>query len=621
MSGPSTTDTTAPQDDAGYTRDDYAADLGLPVELLDELRIETITVNGHLVVRIPYFDTAMEEKAVRRRHARDGDLKFTWNKGDKPRLYGEWRLEAAREAGHIVICEGESDSQRLWAQGIPAAGVPGASSWKEAWAALLDGIETIYVVIEPDKGGQAMRRWLAKSAIRHRARLIEMPAAAKDPNALYLADPAGFERAWASLVEEAPPWRDIKDAEDAAEAEAAWELCRDLASCPDIPQRFVETLWRSGLVGEEHALKLLFLCLTSRLTERPVSAVMKAPSSAGKSFLVQTVLGYMPDAAHYDLTASSERALAYSQEPLEHRFLVVYEAAGMGEFASMLARTLLSEGCVRYETVESTPTGLVPRLIERKGPTGMLLTTTDIGIHPENETRMFSIPVNDTPAQTAAILRAQASGQRPTSEDVELWCALQVWLGAQPAEVIIPFAPALAELTRPVGLRLRRDFPAMLTLIATHALLHRATREQDDEGRIIATMDDYRAVHALVAEIIDAGVESSVPRSLRETVIAVEELKAENVYSVTYQRLAAKLGLDRSAARRRALQCIQRGLLVNDETRKGQPAKLKLGDGLPERDEAIVPTPEQLTAGAVAQVASAAPIPPLPPDGETEEIL
>ena len=60
----------------------------------------------------------------------------------------------------------------------------------------------------------------------------------------------------------------------------------------------------------------------------------------------------------------SEHALAYDQEPLQHRMLVIYEAAGMaGEMQSYLIRSLLSEGKVRYVTVEKTKAGLNSRLI------------------------------------------------------------------------------------------------------------------------------------------------------------------------------------------------------------------------------------------------------------------
>ncbi len=55
----------------------------------------------------------------------------------------------------------------------------------------------------------------------------------------------------------------------------------------------------------------------------------------------------------------SERFLVYDDRPIAHRMLVLHEAAGMsGEYSSYLIRTLVSEGCLRPGTVESTPEGL-----------------------------------------------------------------------------------------------------------------------------------------------------------------------------------------------------------------------------------------------------------------------
>ena len=71
-----------------------------------------------------------------------------WRKGDKPLLYGLSRLQEARDAGHVVLVEGESDAQTLWLHRFPALGVPGASNWREDRdAAHLDGIDEIYAVI------------------------------------------------------------------------------------------------------------------------------------------------------------------------------------------------------------------------------------------------------------------------------------------------------------------------------------------------------------------------------------------------------------------------------------------------------------------------------------------
>ena len=121
--------------------------------------------------------------------------------------------------------------------------------------------------------------------------------------------------------------------------------CEELALAPRILDRFADALESIGLVGEERAAKLLYLVLTTRFLPQPVSAVVKGPSSGGKSYVVATVLRFFPDNAHHDLTAMSERALAYSNESFKNRFIVVYEATGLrGDIASYLVRSLLSEG-------------------------------------------------------------------------------------------------------------------------------------------------------------------------------------------------------------------------------------------------------------------------------------
>ncbi len=86
------------------------------------------------------------------------------------------------------------------------------------------------------------------------------------------------------------------------------------------------------------------------------------------------------------------------------------------------------------------------------------------------------------------------------------------------------YAKVLAKLVPPSATRLRRDFGAILNLIRAHALLHQVTRKKDDKGRIIATYDDYAAVRDTVAEVIAQAVEATVPRTVLETVNAVQHL-------------------------------------------------------------------------------------------------
>jgi hypothetical protein len=598
----------------GCTLTAYAAAKCLPIGFLRGLDLADVSYLGRPAVRIPYVDLAGSQIATRFRLAltkgTDGDNRFAWKRGDKPQPYGLARLADAREAGHIVLDEGESDTQTLWFNKYPALGIPGADSWRKEWAKYLDGIALIYVVIEPDAGGAAVRRWLASSSIRDRARLVDL-GDFKDPSGLYLDDPARFRERFDASLAAAVPFEDAERAVAKSAGAAAWNVCQEVAESKSLLDRFADTLAKTGVVGERTTAKLLFLVFLSRLLDRPLSAVVKGPSSAGKSFLVERVSRFFPPSAYYALSAMSERALAYSTEPLAHRILVIYEAAGlMGDFASYLARSLLSEGRVRYETVEKTRDGLKPRLIEREGPTGLIVTTTRVSLHPENETRMLSLTVSDSTEQTAAILERLGDETDAVAIDLSAWHALQVWLESGERRVTIPFARDLTDRIPPVATRLRRDIPALLTMIRAHALLHRATRDRTVDGRIVATLEDYALVRELLASPIAVAVGATVTDEIRATVQAVATICTNETFAksgVNYAALGRALKLDRSTALRRAEVALERGYLRNLEDKPKKPARLVVGDPLPD-DVDILPAVNVLRGCAAKREMT--PIPP-----------
>jgi hypothetical protein len=287
-----------------------------------------------------------------------------------------------------------------------------------------------------------------------------------------------------------------------------------LASEDQILDRLAEALPGLGLVGEDRNAKIIYLAVTTRLLPRPVSVAIKGPSSGGKSFTIEQVLRLFPKDAYYELTGMSEKALIYSEEPLSHRMLVIYEAVALAsDFLSYLIRTLLSEGRIAWDTVEKTK--LKPVHIEKEGPTGLITTTTRIKLHPENETRLIAILADDTPEQTAGVLRRLAREDVP-SPDVEPWIALQRWIATAAHDVTIPYADKLAELIPPVAVRLRRDFTTVLNLIRAHAILHQANRARDAQGWIVATVVDYAQVRELVADLVSEGVGATVSGTMRD---------------------------------------------------------------------------------------------------------
>ncbi len=588
----------------GVTLAQYAEAKRLPVELLTGLGLEDVKYFKAPAVKIPYFLASGEDGPVRYRMRLqkrvNGDGRFTWRKGSKLVPYGVWRLADAIKARYVVLEEGESDAQTLWHHGIPALGIPGANNWRDDWAELLSSIPTIYVVVEPDKGGEALRAKMLASAMVDRISFVSL-GKHKDASGLHCADPDGFGVAFRAALDAAEPAREIVDAERDERESVAWAACARLAESCSILDELISDMQKLGAVGEATCAKLIYLAMTSRMFPRPVSVVVKGPSSAGKSFTTETVLRFFPDSAQYKLSGMSEKFLLYDETPLANKMMIFAEADGFnGDFQSYIVRTLLSEGRLIYGTVDrdgGDNAGMSPRLIEREGPTGAIITTTAIKLHPENETRLLSIPVDDTANQTASILAALADGSRNTV-DFTRWHALATWLEAGPHEVAIPFAPALATLIPPVAVRLRRDFGQLLALIRSHALLHRASRETA-EGAIVATIDDYAVVRGLVREIIGEAAAHTVPPTMRETVRAVEGLLSGSKAHASIGEIGRALKLDKASASRRVRAATAAGYLENAESKRGVAAKIVMADPLPEERE-LLPTPEVLHGCAVA---------------------
>jgi hypothetical protein len=151
----------------------------------------------------------------------------------------------------------------------------------------------------------------------------------------------------------------------------------------------------------------------------------------------------------------------------------------------------------------------------------------------------------------------------------------------------------LAGLVPPLAVRLRRDFKTVLTLVRAHALLHQALRRKDEHGRVAAEIEDYRVVRESIADLVAVGVEATVKPEVREVVQAVRALLKKGQEEVRQSELKSALQLDKSAISRRVADALDAGFLKNLEDRKGRPARLVLGDALPDNRE-VLPASEQL---------------------------
>ncbi len=625
------TDATAQPSVTGCTLQDLSIAKGLPVQFMTDEGWTDMYYCSAPAVRIPYKDADGRVTATRFRVGvnQDGE-RFKWKKGDRPCLYGLHELRDYDQSRPLYLVEGETDTATLWMHGLQAVGVPGSSTWQPEWSDYLAGFDQIYVVIEPDAGGATLLGRLSSSPLAEKTHVIRMgdlpqlgDAFVKDVNDLHRADPLTFAETIDSLTTSSIPLADALEEEAALRRAAAWDECSEIAVMTDIVGYVADVVGRE-VAGEDRIVRLLYLVATSRLLDQPASIAVKGPSSSGKSYVVKKVLEIFPSSAYLMLSGMSDKALAYMEEPLKHRCLIVAEAAGVtGEMADYLVRTLLSEGCIHYQTVGKNEEGPQGRLMTVEGPTSLIVTTTKVSLHAENETRLLSVTVNDSREQTRQILRVTAhrrNYQTMPYDDKGPLVAFQEWLHDAEHRVVVPFAGDLAELVSADACRMRRDFDTLITLVATHALIHQETRARDEQGRIVASLEDYRAVRELVADLIAEQLEAAVSPEVRETVDAVDQLKRQTAASVNTRQVAAYLNLENSAGFRRVQQALELGYLVNLEARPNRPYQLECGRPLPKEVD-VLPSVETLEACAVAprSASSAAPSPPSEPANVQDE--
>ena len=267
-----------------------------------------------------------------------------------------------------------------------------------------------------------------------------------------------------------------------------------------------------------------------------------------------------------------------------------------------LLRELISEGRILHSTAIRIGSEIVGQTIDKEGPVAFMVTTTKGRLHPENETRLLSLEIDDSEHQTRAVLKkvAQVEGLNngDSAIDYAPWHDFQRWLEAGTRSVVVLFADALALAIPPASVRLRRDFGQTLRAIKAHALLHRRHREIDEQGCIVADIEnDYATVrdlmNALIAESSGVAVKDTVQQTIDAVKLATVDLAKDE--GATAQAVAKLLKLDPSAAWRRLRSATAEGFLVNLETRARQPGRYRATGQQIEAVE-ILPPPDVIQA-------------------------
>lgn len=301
----------------------------------------------------------------------------------------------------------------------------------------------------------------------------------------------------------------------------------------NLVQRILADMESLGYMGEEEA-KLLGYCVSvSRLLDKPLSAIIQSGSGAGKSFLAETVQELTPPEGVVFYSRLSPQALYHMpKDYLRHKMVRMEERVG-GESCDYQIRALQSANVLKQCIVVKDPiTGqLHAKENEVLGPIAYWETTTSLYLNPENTSRCFEIPLDESPEQTRRIHERQKvlktleglAGPDHREKIVERHHCAQRLL--EKVAVVLPY---VHKLTFPDNwLRARRDHDRFLHLIEVLAFLHQHQRpRKNHQGReyIEATVADYRWAYFLASRVLSQSMDE-LTRWARELLSHVERTR------------------------------------------------------------------------------------------------
>jgi hypothetical protein len=417
--------------------------------------------------------------------------------------------------------------------------------------------------------------------------------------------------------------------EKALEAAVLFKGAKSLAMVEDIVADAVSTAQLAGVVGEASAVSAHYLAMTSRVLHesRVLSTLGTGQSSLGKSYVAEKVEIMMPPECVIPITSGSPKSLVYMvvDDPaaLKHRIVIVHEAAGFiagndveANPSAAIVREIMTRGRANYPYVERNDDGqLTTKMLIAEGPIALVTTSARDNLDPEMLNRLVAIPGNESPKATRDIQIAQVTGAAEKTKAaarprILAHRALQEWLQAEaPVRTAIPedlrqavFA-ALGKL--PDTVKTRRDVPAFLLAVKASAALHKAQRQADNDGAVIATLADYRIAHRAFDCFLALDYSSKLKPEELIVLAAIEKLiaadqvareaqekkwtKAKQIFPfehilatepkahISYDLIAAELNMKSRKTLAKRVKALKRAGAIALESRKfGQPVRWEL---------------------------------------------
>ena len=315
---------------------------------------------------------------------------------------------------------------------------------------------------------------------------------------------------------------------------------------PDLFEVISRDIEALGIAGESELALLLYIVMTSRKLDNPLSAIIQGASSSGKSFIIEKLAELIPAEAVLMAHDFTDQALYYLDEGLLRHKVVVsgervndrYDKDGKAQDNSKAFREMTASGVLRKATVVKGDNGkMKTEIIIQQGPIAYIESTTSPSLHDEDATRLLILSTDESQEQTERIgkaLRDKARGKSMSKDIIQdvinKHHAIQRLL--EPLTVRIPYADSLTLPTDKIISR--RSITQLITAIQTVALFRQFQKIVHGEGEqryIEADDKDYEIVYPILQKAISQKYITLNPLSQNLLKIICEQVNYDDTFT------------------------------------------------------------------------------------------
>lgn len=355
--------------------------------------------------------------------------------------------------------------------------------------------------------------------------------------------------------------------------------------------RVSQAIGSLGVVREMRNRLIVFVAVLTTIFDDPVSVLVKGHSSSGKSTLIRNVLKiFRPLNMVVERSGLSPKALNFGGEKLDRRVLYIPEVRAV-KVAQTLLRLVQSEGVLTYERTSVSGPETITLVTQRVGCPVVLTTTTDERLFEDDETRFFSIWIDESPEQTREILKVKL---HPLAVDrLELagiqravWALLKLRI-----EIELPRWLEIVIDQMPAQVRVRRDALRFFRLVQAITLTRYFRSGAHDRRKMTVELCDYAVAWRLLNEPLTRSA-SDIPFATGQVVKAAETIFEKSCQAVSAKQIAAHLACKQGSVYPHLNRAEELGLLRYDGKSRQNNEKRYIPTGA-RRDDFLV-SPQKL---------------------------